>query len=75
MLKLVVNKVLDFLKKVYNSISIGLPVGKRRVANVTPVFCVDDVILQCITDTGSSERGVTAIFSNILHISGDVVLC
>jgi len=39
------------------------------VANVTLVFCVGSVILQYITDTGSSERGVTAIFSNILQLT------
>ena len=40
------------------------------MANVTPVFCVDSVtfILQYITDTGSSEHGVTAIFSNVLQL-------
>jgi len=40
------------------------------VANVTPVFRVDSVILQYITDTGSSERSVTAIFSSILQLPG-----
>jgi hypothetical protein len=40
------------------------------VANVTPVFRVDSVILQYITDTGSSERSVTAIFNSILQLLG-----
>ena len=40
------------------------------MANVTQVFCVDSVtcILQYITDSGSSERGVTAIFSSVLQL-------
>jgi hypothetical protein len=40
------------------------------VANVTPFFCVENVILRYITDAGSSERGVTALFSSMLQVIG-----
>jgi hypothetical protein len=59
-----------FCLKIYNSIYVGFLVGYQKVINVTPVCCVDSIILQNVTDTGISDRDVTATFSTILQSIG-----